>query len=145
MSYFLIVSLVICGIYENSYFLIATVFDTEEDPEYDVVTGKRLVHENVKVQRVALVRCILMSIGLVIFYIPSIILMFVTAFNHDLLYTISINQTLLFCITLIPAFDPLWSPIMILLFQQEFKEAFVEAFKSLWRRCWPSSSQKQVL
>ncbi|KAJ3028513.1 UNVERIFIED_CONTAM: hypothetical protein HDU68_001509 [Siphonaria sp. JEL0065] len=50
MSYFLLVSLAICTIYENSYFLIATVFETE-DQDYDSVSGKRRVHQNVKVQR----------------------------------------------------------------------------------------------
>ncbi|ORY36474.1 hypothetical protein BCR33DRAFT_721997 [Rhizoclosmatium globosum] len=130
---FPLASLAVAAVYENTYFLVAEVFE-KYDHESNRRTSRVLMEESIKVQKSALIRCVLMSIGLVVFYVPSIVLIFAGTANEALLVNFSANQPLLFSVTTLPSLDPLWSAIMILVFQVEFQEAYLASIRRVWAR-----------
>ncbi|KAJ3075533.1 hypothetical protein HDU98_007779 [Podochytrium sp. JEL0797] len=84
--------------------------------------------------RSVLSRCMFMGIGLVLFYCPNIIIMFVCIFNSNAEIQVQNNQNLQFATTVIPAMDPFWAALIVLLFQSEFRDVYVQGWKGvkLW-------------
>ncbi|KAJ3134358.1 hypothetical protein HK100_003662 [Physocladia obscura] len=138
LSYFPLATIATCAIYENTYFLIATVFDV---PPPDLVQNTSrtideiinnqsarnpIIQNNIKIQKAALVRCVLMSIGLVIFYLPTIALIFASIASETIALNIATNNNLVATITILPSLDPLWTPFVILAFQNDIWTVFLD-------------------
>ncbi|KAI9343251.1 hypothetical protein BDR26DRAFT_858780 [Obelidium mucronatum] len=125
--FFPLISLAICVVYENTYFLIADIYD---DPEARW-SENRALNTRTRLHRSVLLRCIFMSVFQLSLYAPSIVMMYLSIWNPNF-FQLSLRTTwLLFAASVIPAFDPLLTLSVILLFQQEFRQVFFSDIRSL--------------
>ncbi|KAJ3083367.1 hypothetical protein HDU99_010449, partial [Rhizoclosmatium hyalinum] len=69
LSFFPIVSLAICAIYENTYFLIADIYD---EPDSKWFENDRTLNKRTRLHRGVLIRCIVMSSFQLVLYAPSL-------------------------------------------------------------------------
>ncbi|KAJ3065356.1 hypothetical protein HDU98_011275 [Podochytrium sp. JEL0797] len=106
LIYFPLIAIIIVAVYASSFTLIAKEIKINE------------------IQRAVLTRSILMSMGIVICYCPAIILTCVAITNVEFFLHLQYDENIQFAFTIIPAFDPLWTPFLILLFQQEFQDVY---------------------
>ncbi|KAJ3250190.1 hypothetical protein HDU77_006912 [Chytriomyces hyalinus] len=124
----------ICVVYENTYFNIAALYEMSHDTNEE--EARERCQAEVQVQRSILLRCIFMSIGIVVFYVPNLVLVtvaivrpfFFSEHLSELSYSWMVCMT-----TIIPAFDPLWTPVLILMFQENFGTAFVKDYSCIFR------------
>ncbi|KAJ3250189.1 hypothetical protein HDU77_006911 [Chytriomyces hyalinus] len=135
LSGFILSTIVVGVVYENSYFHIATLSEQQFDTEHQ--SERKKADETTHLQRAVLVRCLLMSIGLVIFYFPSLMMVILTIFKPTLFDDLSNLQWawLISFMSVIPALDPLWTPVLVLICQEDFREA-------AWTEIWPSRKRE---
>ncbi|KAJ3297776.1 hypothetical protein HDU79_002250 [Rhizoclosmatium sp. JEL0117] len=129
LSYFPLVSLAICAIYENTYFLIADLYD---DPDSRWFEDDRRLNKRTQLHRGVLLRCIIMSIFQLALYAPSIVMIFLSIWKADI-FDLSVKAAWLqFTAAVLPAADPLTTVIVILMFTNDFRAAFFSDCKLLW-------------
>ncbi|KAI8619330.1 hypothetical protein BC830DRAFT_792250 [Chytriomyces sp. MP71] len=136
LAYYVLTSVAVCVCYENSYFCVQDLFEKAAGHDVD----SRVARNFAKLQRKVLLRCIALSIGLVLFYIPDIVIVVMAVFAPDSFDGMSnLAMTAMLClVTFVPTFDPLWTPILVVLCQEDFKGALLEDFG--WR---PTSKDYQ--
>ncbi|KAI8614201.1 hypothetical protein BC830DRAFT_1082144 [Chytriomyces sp. MP71] len=125
LSGFALSAILVGVVYENGYFAIATIYERQVDCTDR--NGRRKAAEHIQLHRGILIRCIVMSVGLVIFYAPTIILVFIDILRPEWFNNVSdMSWTWLISFsTIIPSLDPLWTAVLILIFQDDFKTAYL--------------------
>ncbi|KAJ3068176.1 hypothetical protein HDU98_008672 [Podochytrium sp. JEL0797] len=94
-----------------------------QNPQYDPTTTK--------FRRAVLLRCILMSLGLVVLYVPTIVCLFLRALAHDGNTFPQDNLWVYFWLNVLPALDCLWTPVLVLWFQERYRQEFFEGVAGL--------------
>ncbi|KAJ3209172.1 hypothetical protein HDU82_001274 [Entophlyctis luteolus] len=131
LSYFPLAAVAICFVYENTYFQIATIFENcveleESVPDNNLDLDKRSCpssQHNVAIQRAALVRCVLMSVGLVVWYCPSIIALIASVVDENIEMWVNEYIWTIVLFGVMPSFDAMWTFLVIMLFQPDFRNA----------------------
>ncbi|KAJ3071576.1 Serine/threonine-protein kinase 36 [Podochytrium sp. JEL0797] len=102
-SYFALVSIAICAIYEDTYFLIADIYDDEEQKwaEHPRTSATTRRH------RMVLLRCVVMSIFQLALYSPSIIMIYLSMWKTHMFENYYASTCMQIAAAIIPALDPL--------------------------------------
>ncbi|KAJ3291649.1 hypothetical protein HDU79_002160 [Rhizoclosmatium sp. JEL0117] len=138
MLYFPFASIVTAWIYVYSYHFTMQSFGPEQigaglelqtlDNRLSVCTPSKST-----IRRAVLLRCFLMSLGLIIFYVPTIVFILVKEFqriagqdeNGGQEEYPADNLWLYFWLNVLPALDCVWTPCLVLWFQERYREDFV--------------------
>ncbi|KAI9318309.1 hypothetical protein BDR26DRAFT_1016189 [Obelidium mucronatum] len=131
MSYFPIAATITCCIYVYTYTITMQslhmqLTDIAADRETGLPTASSsAIMKGASLKRAVILRCLLMSIGLIVFYVPTIAGVFTRVFDYDkdAAYPDE-NLWLWFWLNVLPAFDCIWTPILVLWFQEQYREDF---------------------
>ncbi|KAJ3137938.1 hypothetical protein HK100_000178 [Physocladia obscura] len=144
LAYLPATALAVCVVYENTYFLIQSVNDNAVPPlppsslslyssnkDGETISPAR----KTRIERAILVRCVCMSVSLVAFYVPSVVLVFVEVVAPSTWVSLYVSQTWLIVMAdIVPAMDPLWTPVLLIGFHDVLREMVLGDLRELMRR-----------
>ncbi|KAI8610183.1 hypothetical protein BC830DRAFT_770646 [Chytriomyces sp. MP71] len=158
LAYFFLVTVAIVVVYENTYFLAQDLIAQARSNHSEVREMRRMEGQGADGHEVnvnassssldtatqasrhqfrVLVRCILMSAGLILFYVPVFLCMVLRYCKlgsiGERLQDVNATVGVYFVLGFIPAIDVIWTPALVLLFMQAQRKTAIEWVMRVWR------------